>query len=48
MENVVGEYLCGRSELDHIDVADFWFPHTSTSLSMEISISDDGFAWGVR
>ena len=49
MEEVVGEYKCGRNYLDHEDVVDFWFPHTSSSITdFTITVSDDGFAWGVR
>lgn len=48
MEHTVGEYKCGRNTLDHEDVVDFWFPHTSASINFKIEVSDHGFAWGVK
>ena len=48
MEGVVGEYLCGRNYYDHIDIIEFWFDHTTNSIDLEITVSDDKYAWGVR
>lgn len=34
MEFIMGEYLCGRNFEDHIEVADFWYAHTTASIDL--------------
>ena len=48
MEDIVGEYLCGRNYWDHHDVIDFVFPHTGTSIDLDIEVTHDNYAWGMK
>ena len=48
MEEVKGEYLCGLNYHDHIAVIDFWFPHNTTNVNLEITASTTNNAWGIK
>jgi len=48
MEEVAGEYLCGRNYHDHLDVADGWFKHNETSIHLEVKANVNGMAWGIK
>jgi hypothetical protein len=48
MQTVKGEYITGMNYHDHIAIVDFWFPHSSASVSLTIEASAVKFAWGVK
>ena len=43
-----GEYLCGYATHDHLDLVDFWFTHSSDSITLKIYSTVEGMAWGIK
>jgi hypothetical protein len=48
MEDIVGEYLCGLNNYDHLDVFDDWFTHSATTIGLSIQATTAGYAWGIK